>query len=177
MELRPEFQIRTMIKAMTDVVLPAVDPENKLAREQAGLVVVMLRFLAERLPLAARYDRCELTRAVKLSARLGAHSRGGARTELAARQLREDAAAAGELLARAGADPAELESAVRVMRSAVAAFVQSVYEDGEKGCKLEVRRLVLEAAKEDLLHERAWVLPQGWELDPAAIPPIESLIR
>ena len=50
MDLRPSLQVQTVIKAMTDVVLPAVDPNNKLAQEQARLVIGMLHLVAQRQP-------------------------------------------------------------------------------------------------------------------------------
>ena len=37
MQMRPLLLTQSMIKAMTDVVLPAIDPQNKLAHEQARL--------------------------------------------------------------------------------------------------------------------------------------------
>ena len=42
MQMRPDIQIQSMIKALTDVVLPAVDADNKLAHEQTRLVIGLL---------------------------------------------------------------------------------------------------------------------------------------
>jgi hypothetical protein len=36
--------------------------------------------------------------------------------------------------------------------------------------------IVTAHAKEQLLRERAWLIGQGWEADPASIPAIETLI-
>lgn len=177
MELRPEFQISTMIKAMTDAVLPAIDPQNKLALEQGHLVVATLRMLARGLPLALRYDRHELSRYVRLAERLTRAAEGGLRTRSATADLGRSAGASALLLERAGADGGELEDALREIRAKVGAFVQAVSEDGSANARVAVRRMVLDAAKEDLLRERAWVAAQGWEPDPSAVPPIESLLK
>ena len=67
MELRPAFQIPALIKSLTDVVLPAVDPANKLAQEQGQLIVGMLALIAQRLPLQYRYDRHELDSFIALA--------------------------------------------------------------------------------------------------------------
>ena len=67
MDVRPELQLQSMIKAMTDIVLPAVDADNRLAQEQAHLVIATLQLVANRLPIAYRYDRDELERYVGLS--------------------------------------------------------------------------------------------------------------
>ena len=53
MELRPSLQVKIVLKALTDVVLPAVDPNNKLAQEQARLCIGTLQIMASRLPLSS----------------------------------------------------------------------------------------------------------------------------
>jgi hypothetical protein len=70
MELRPAFLLQTIVKAMSDVILPAVDPNNKLAQEQARLVIGMLNLVSSRLPLMYRYDRDELSRFLALASTL-----------------------------------------------------------------------------------------------------------
>src|ERR1700756_539308 len=70
MQMRPAVQIKSMVKAMTDVVLPAIDPANKLAQEQARLVIGMLGLMAQQLPLQFRFDCDELARLLQLAAAL-----------------------------------------------------------------------------------------------------------
>ena len=48
MDIRPALQIQTVIKTLTDVVLPAVDPSNKLAIEQARLAIGTLNIVLQR---------------------------------------------------------------------------------------------------------------------------------
>ena len=52
--MRPSFDLRlqTMMKAMTEVVLPAVDPDNSAAVEQANLVIGSLNLLTEQVEYA-----------------------------------------------------------------------------------------------------------------------------
>jgi hypothetical protein len=80
MQMRPALQIQSMIKAMMDVVLPAVDPSNKLALEQSRLVIGMLSLMAQQLPLQFRFDCDELSRLLKLAAALQHAARGGPQT-------------------------------------------------------------------------------------------------
>ena len=70
MQMRPEIQIQSILKAMIDVVLPAVDPKNPLAQEQARLVMGMLTVMAGQLPRQYRFDCDELSRLLKLSQRM-----------------------------------------------------------------------------------------------------------
>ena len=55
-----ENAIRAAIKALSQVVAPAVDPSNPLAVEQLRLVVQFLDFHLERRRLQGRFDWKEL---------------------------------------------------------------------------------------------------------------------
>ncbi|MBL6749512.1 MAG: hypothetical protein ISP90_03285 [Nevskia sp.] len=170
--MRPAFQLQTVIKAMTDVVLPAVDPANKLAQEQAQLVVGMLSLLLQRLPLQYRYDRDELQRYLQLARELSA-VRGGAQTQAALADLSAGAAAGAGVLQRAAADPAELEAAVLELRAKVGELIGAANADGEPASLPGLQRSVLAAAKVQTARERAWLAPTGFEADPKSITPIE----
>ncbi len=175
MELRPSLLLPAMLKAMTDTVLPAVDPENKLAVEQAKLVAGMLGLLASRLPLLARYDRTELRHSVVLAARVREAARGGPATASALGELDRTRAVAESALARTGADPSEIEAALLELRARIGAVVVAVSGDGDETSPRDLRRAVLDAAKGEVERARAWLLPQGWESG-EGLPPLESLL-
>ncbi|MFT3792286.1 MAG: hypothetical protein QM741_14715 [Rudaea sp.] len=173
MQLRPDIQIRSMLKALTEVVLPAVDPGNPLAQEQTRLCIGMLSLMATQLPLQFRFDKDELARLVDLGQRLGATP--GADTH-ARQALAADIDGANDVLARAGAEPGELVDAIRALRASTGAVVSQSCAEAKPDEIREIERAVLDASGAQLLRDRAWVLPQGWEADPKALPPIESLI-
>jgi hypothetical protein len=176
MQMRPDLQIQSMIKAMTDVVLPAVDPNNKLAQEQARLVVGMLSLLAGGLPLQYRFDRDELGRLVTLARDLEANSKGGSQTAAAVAALAAAREQAAQTWERARIEPAELLDAVRELRQLSGALVTAVCADGDSPSQAHTRDSVLASSKEQLLRDRSWLLAQGWEPDPKAVPPIEELL-
>ena len=176
MQMRPPVQIQSMIKAMTDVVLPAVDANNKLAQEQGRLVIGMLSLLATQLPVQYRFDRGELGRLVALSQDLEARSQGGTQTTAAVAVLTAARLRAAQIWARAQVDPAQLEDAVRELRELSGALVTAVYADGDAGSRSHVTGSVLASSKEQLLRDRSWLLAQGWEPDPGAVPAIEALL-
>lgn len=176
MRVRPSSLIPAMLKAMTETVLPAVDPENQLAVEQARLVIGMLNLMAVRLPLLARYDRAELESQVALAARLAAVSRGGPATRAALESMAAAERAATAVLAAAGTDPGDLERRLLEIRGSIGAVVRALHEDGEAASRGAVDRAVVEAARIDVERARAWLLPQGWESAPADLPPLEELI-
>ena len=155
MQIRPDIALQAVLKSLQDVVLPAVDPANHLAQEQAQLVVGLLGLVASRLPLQFRYDVDELARLVTLARTLGL-----------------DAAAPADVLRRAGAGPNEVVAAVGDLREAIGDRIAAL--DGEGFA--DARAAVLTAAREQHLRERSWLLMQGWEVDPATVPAIETLI-
>ena len=166
MDVRPELQLQTMIKAMTDIVLPAVDADNRLAQEQARLVIATLQLVAKRLLIAYRYDRYdrdELTRYVALAADLLSAATPQLAGEVVTR-LDLLAAQGAEVLARARAEPLELETAVVALRASVGQLTEAsrAAHDPTLG------RLVLAAAKVEL--DRALVVDIGFEADPDDMP-------
>lgn len=176
MDLRPKLQLQAMIKAMTEVVLPAVDPDNELACEQAQLVLGMLHLLAVRLPWQFHYDIDELERALKLSVTILDRGSGGPETRSALEALEGSAARGRAVLAGAKASPEDLESAILEVRQQTASLLQALWTDGERGCRETVGRAVVEASREQIERERAWFAPQGWDTEADAPVPLETLL-
>jgi hypothetical protein len=177
MDLRPALQIQTAIRAMTDVVLPSVDPANKLAQEQAQLVIGMLHIVLQRLPLMYAYDKDELARSIKLATDLQGAVVGLAGTTETLSALSNAAQAGKDVHARAGADPRELEAANIAMREALGRTISALYGASDSGMLKPVSALVTAHSHEQLLRERGWLIGQGWEADPAAVPPVETLLN
>ena len=176
MELRPAFQIPALIKSLTDVVLPAVDPANKLAQEQGQLVVAMLHLIVQRLPLQYRYDRHELDSFLQLADTLAVQA---ATIPEAAETLRALAAGASDgraLLALAGAEPGALEAANLRLREQVGAVVTAAATTAEAASLKAVNTAVMAHAQEMLLRERSWLVMQGWEGPASGLPDAASLI-
>lgn len=176
MEMRPSFQIPALIKSLTDVVLPAVDPANKLAQEQGQLVVAMLHLIAQRLPLQYRYDRFELDSFLQLADTLSADGAGIPEAADALQALAVSASEGRALLARAGAEPGELESANLRLRERVGAVVTAASATGQAARLKAVNHAVLAHAQSLLLRERSWLALQGWEGPNAGLPDAASLI-
>lgn len=170
MQMRPQVQIQSIIKSLTDVVLPAIDPNNKLAQEQGRLIVGLLGLMGKQIPLQFQFDRDELTRLLDFADELQ-RAVGGEHAELA--RCRNDAA---DVLERAKADPSEVENAVRALRANTGAVITETFRTADEPVQDRVQKTVLAMTSAQLLRERSWLLSQGWEPDPSAIPPIESLL-
>lgn len=176
MQMHPALQIQSMIKALTDVVLPAVDPVNKLAQEQTRLVLGTLGLMAQQYPLRFQFNCDELSRLLKLAGVLQEVARGGPETTACVEKMALAAAAAGRTLERSQVGPDTIEQAVREMRAAASQVVRSIYIDGDETALRQVEGAVLANARDQLLRDRSWVLMQGWEPDPAALPKIQDLL-
>ena len=175
MQMRPKVQIAAMIKAMKDVVIPAVAGTNKLAEEQAKLVVGMLSLMAYQLPLQFRFDRDELARLVQASTALEEVEATEPSARAATGALIERTAEAEQVLAQCRRDPDDLRRSVHAMRAAICDVVEAFAQSGADE-QQKVERIVLAMSAEQLLRDRSLVKLQGWEPDPAALPDIESLI-
>lgn len=176
MELRAEIQIQSMIKALTDVVLPAVDPANQLAVEQTRLVIGMLSLMAKQLPVQFRFDRDELQRLLDAAATLLPEEIREPACAEALERLAQTHRSGAKVLERCVIDPATLLSAVHDLRAAFSDLVAAVPATQEHALIERVERTVMSLSQEQLLRDRSLLLPQGWELDPDAIPEIETLL-
>jgi hypothetical protein len=163
-DIRPSLQIQVMIKAMEQVVVPAVDPANKIASEQAGLVLATLKNLEQRLPMWRTYLRDEVSRLVALADDIVALDMGNS-ADLAS--LAEEGRA---MFASASAEAVQLEAVAVNLRNAVG---QKVGEQDQVH-RSAIGKLIMDAAKIQLERERAWLLPFGFESDASSIPPIEQ---
>ncbi|MEZ5689269.1 MAG: hypothetical protein R3E21_10880 [Caenibius sp.] len=161
---------------MTDVVLPALDPKNQLAQEQANLCIRTLQILLSRLPLSFAFDRDELGRLIELAQDLADASAKHSTVAEEIAALSEAAAKGSDVLDRARAVPSELETASFELRAKIGELIPALYNEVELEDLSKVSRLVTENAREQLARDRSWLIGQGWEPDAEAIPAIETLI-
>lgn len=176
MDITPAIQITSMLKAMTDVVFPAVDPQNKMAQEQAGLVIATLKFLQRRLPIMYRFNRDELERYVALSREL-VFIKGGEKTGAALNAISKSSKHGADLLAAVGSDPGDMEAAVLDLKAKVCQLIKAVDEDGEAASKKDLRRLILDSSKIQSQRDRAFTVLMGFEVNPSSIPLIEDQLN
>ena len=176
MQMRPEVQLASVIKALTDVVLPAVDPDNKLAQEQGRLAVGLLALLSQQLPMQHSFDCNELQRLIDYSGQLQNAADGGDNTQKAAADLKSATDAATLALEGANTSPQALRDAVALMRAATGELITQTFKDGDRSSRTRLSRLTLDMSAEQLIRDRSMLLMQGWEPDPAAVPPLKDLL-
>lgn len=164
-----DLQLQVAIKALTDVVSPAVSPSNKMATEQLGLTIATLQMVRDRLPISRRFARRSLEDALVLAEAVLATDDGiGGDRALAS--LVADVRVALE-------DPTcetdELEHLLAGINAGTCAVIAAA-QDTPASRKIEIAVLNLSAGR--IERGRSWCLPAGFEPNPEQIPPISSLI-
>ncbi|SFQ33221.1 hypothetical protein [Pseudomonas borbori] len=173
MQMRPEIQIQSIMKAMSDTLMPALDPDNKLAQEQAKLIMGMLALMQKQMPVQFRFDCDELERLINFSQ--GMQSLGIDATD-AIGPLVQDAETAKKILAGAQSSPTDVLASVKKLRSTIGAAVTQMNAAADAAGKARLKQLMLTVSREQLLRDRSLLLMQGWEPDPDKVPTIESLL-
>ena len=158
-------------RALDDVIFDAVDPGHPLAREQTRLVSKYLKLLHSRLEYAYDRNRFELSHYTDL---------GGDLLGDAATLSPAIAAALGTAVEQGqrlrelpGARAPDLQAGAQRLAAIITALIRTA-AGAEPARRQRVESAVLLASRSLLDAQRAWFLPQGWEPDPAVVPPIEG---
>lgn len=159
-----DLQLQTVIRALSEVVAPAVSPQNQPAIEQLHLSIATLKLLKERVPLEHARARVELTQAIALAEAMQAAD--GTRAM--------DAAVADSR--QALADPAAGATQLDERRRALLALAEAAVAAAEPAARDKIARAVVAASRAQLDLARAWCLPAGFETSPGSIPPLDALL-
>ncbi len=162
-----DLQLQAVIKALTDTVMPAIDPANKMAVEQAGLAVATLSMARNRLPLVRRLARHGLQMAIAMAEELVAA------IPTAAAGLAAPLAAGREALQDPAHDTAAIDAVQRALNDAIGALI----DDSSNAPHIAaIEAIIIRRGKLATDLGRAWTMPSGFEPNPASVPTIESLL-
>lgn len=153
-----DLRLRSMQRALTEAVIPALDPDDALAQEQARLVLGHLHALGLHHRHAARFERLEDRALIVLGRALVAAAAGGPQTARAATRVSVACTTATNVAAT------------------IEALVLASGEDGSAEFADEAARLVLAHGKAAALRGRAWFAAMGFDSTPAALPDIERML-
>lgn len=158
-------QLQVVLRALTEVVAPALADAEKHVVEQLQLSIATLGFVAERMPDARRFARFELRTYADMADAVADAAAGEAADQASA--VRASAAAGRALLDRADADAATIETAARACREEIAALSDAVHGTP---AQQPVERVVLERSGPIIAQSRLWCAPFGFELKPQDLP-------
>ena len=134
------------------------------------MIIGTLRLIANRLPIAFRYDCDELGRYVGFAREL-VNDMGDQLGTESVTTLERLSTQGGELLEGARTDPQEIEAAIFELRAAVGQTIQQVNATAPVDVRKALRKRVLDMSKQELERERALVVDMGFESDPEKRPP------
>jgi hypothetical protein len=167
--------LRAAVKALDDVVRPAVNPRDPLATEQLRITTELLSLMLQRLNHVYDRHRFELRHHLALGAEVQAD------VERCAARASEELAAALEAGRVAYDTPGTGSAATQTASARVAAAVsRAVRIAGGDGVDADARRrlerTVVASSKPFFDAQRAWFLPGGFEPEPQLVPTLEAAL-
>lgn len=158
-----DVRIQSMIRALTDTVLPQLVP-GTAAADQAALVAGHLVVIRDQIDIAADFDRYELESFSLLAASLIDDASGGPRTTTAVSLL------VSLVSDRSARSPADVRAQVDTLGSAIESLVHAVAIDGSSDSGVRVTALVVQHERRRVAANRKLFLGMGWESDSEDLP-------
>lgn len=156
-------RLASVIRSLTEVVLPHLPPEASLAQEQVQLAVGHLQILRLQLDGIPAFEAEELADTILLANALVGAIGGGKKTTAAVGALRAAASAA------SGASGAEARQGLSSVNRAIEALVGAVSTDGCAGSRTELGTIILAYEGRRVQKDRRWFLPFGFDTMETAI--------
>lgn len=141
-------RLASIIRSLSQVVLPHLPPEASLAQEQVHLMLGHLQILRAQLDAAPGFEAEEASDAAGHGQALAALGGTGA------------AELAGAVTAAGAQDH---RSAVRTIHAAIDTFIKQAWNDTDPTRRDAVNRLVLEYEAGRSLKDRQWCAPFGFD--------------
>ena len=151
-------RISTMMRALAEVVLPAIDPANSLAVEQARLVLGHLAVLSGQGD-EARLDALELASEQDLARQLLALPAGGPLSVAACADLSTH-------LAQSTDGTLAASTRRTALRRSLEALMRAAYDDGSESLRAASWNLGLAHARAQADRARVWYAAAGFESEP-----------
>ena len=147
-------RLASIIRALTEVILPHLPPEASLAQEQVHLSVGHLQILRAQIDAIPAFEREELDDAIAVGKALGGAVSGGAKTGKALTALASSIAAAGS---------GDVRADRKAISNAVADLVRAVSADGDAAGKAALSTTILEHEHPRAQKDRLWFAPFGFD--------------
>ena len=150
-------RLASVVRALTEVILPHLPADASLAQEQAQLCIGHLQILRAQVDLAPAFEREELADTLAVARALARAITGFAERGQALASAVETAAAT-DL-----ANAAEVRDNRRAVNLAIEALVAAVAASGNDADQASVSALVIEHEHARVQKDRAWSAPFGFD--------------
>jgi hypothetical protein len=161
-----DTQLQVVLRALREVVAPALSGGAKHVVEQLHLSMATLEFMRGRMPHARRFSRQELQAYIALAEevmRIVAPEQAASREQMAS-----IVASAKSALDRPECENEDYQAVTRQLRERIAAAttaaVATPYESA-------LEALIVRSSQDMLQQDRLWCVPFGFELKPEELPP------
>jgi hypothetical protein len=161
-----EVRLESVLHGLRDAIIPAINPGEALAVEQAGLIVAQLTMLVKQLPYADRYHRLCRDDARASAAVMVLEPAGGPRSQAA------NAALAALLAAEGSHDP---HADYLAIAGGIAELTTAAAEDAQPGWRTRVHAEALAFASRQNRRERVWFIDAGFDPDPGELPSLAAM--
>jgi len=170
--------IASILRAMENVIIPAIDKNQSLAREQAYLTVIYLRMIQEQHDKIFHFRLLEISEysAILKSLLAKDYSSAAPDAAAAARQALGDASALQTVQLQAYD---VFVCTARALREAADALVADLIRarGGDDAIEAEIASLLIGQAGIEALRERSWVAGLGLDPRPEQLQPLADLLR
>lgn len=160
-----EVRLQSMLHGFRDVVVPAIDPGEALAVEQAALIMAQLSALLKQLPYADRYHRLCRDDAQTTAAAIGQDAAGGPRS----------LAAAAALEALLASDSGNPHADYLALADGIAQLTTAATHDGEAHWRQRIDPPLLAFVCRQNRRERVWCKDAGFDPNPAELPDLAPM--
>lgn len=164
-----DLRIRTMIKALSETVMPAVDPASKAAVEQLHIVIGSLELMREQIDYAHWYEVVDGRSLIALAERFAKEAGQPLGAEVDAAM-----AAVREAVTRHDLTLDEQREANRQLREAVCNAIEGVLGRSDPAAAQRLTATVLDFSEEQIGRERAYVAKTNFEVFPDTLKTIRD---
>ncbi|WP_421838770.1 hypothetical protein [Novosphingobium sp.] len=147
-------RLASIVRALSEVILPHLPPEASLAQEQVHLCIGHLQILRAQFDAVPAFEREELEDALSVARDLADAVTGGDHTTGAVTAIRSAVAAA---------DGSDVRSQRTAVLQAVEALVKAVSIDGSAQSKAALTAVTLNHEAPRTLKDRQWFAPFGFD--------------
>lgn len=147
-------RLASVVRALTEVILPHLPAEASLPQEQTQLAIGHLQIIRAQLDAAPAFEREELDDAIGLAKALVDQVDGGSATKQAIGELAE---------ALAAADGSNVRVQHQGINDAIDTVVKGASIDGTDASRNAMFGTILEREKARIQKDRAWFAPFGFD--------------
>ncbi|MCK9502932.1 MAG: hypothetical protein M0Q95_01950 [Porticoccaceae bacterium] len=164
--MTPGFDVRlsSMKRALSEVIIPAIDSDSSLAQEQAALLLGHLELISQQWRNVSRYNQICLDEIMALVKQI--KPVGKEATQSASLQLNEAMTAA----------TGDSEAAYKQIAHALEQLVYAVDIDGDGDFRDSLHRQILLYSQQQALRDRVWFAACGFDVNAKALPSIDEII-